>query len=213
MRRYAERTVLPHYPERSLARRNGGVAVAAIRIDVRGRVRRASILQSPDPEIAAAVTGAVVQWRFRPASAAGRGPGPVPVSVDSKLTFYFEITQDGTGHVKHPEAIPHPTPNVRGEEAVHNDIEEIDANDLAVVAVTHPIAILDIRNRGEFEMSHRKGAVNIPADEVSTRYHELGWSRTVVIDCYPGRLEICRMVGRQIIRALPTTHVKVLPSR
>jgi len=98
MRKSAEKTVLPAYPEGAVKRAQQGVAVAEAQYDGKGVVTDASVLESPSPEIGQAVVDALRQWKFKPSTLDGK-----PVSVRGKLTFYFVIGEDGRGRVENPK--------------------------------------------------------------------------------------------------------------
>jgi hydroxyacylglutathione hydrolase len=48
------------------------------------------------------------------------------------------------------------------------------------------IALVDVRARSEFEISHIRGAINIPAPELRTRHKELEKNKQVILICRTG---------------------------
>ena len=77
-----------------------GVAVAQLRIDEEGTVRRVEILEAPSDAIAKSMTGAISRWRFV-RNIAGAG-----LEVTGKITYYFVIS-NGTGTVLEPKDAPY----------------------------------------------------------------------------------------------------------
>lgn len=84
LRRLAQHSVIPEYPQVSRKKGATGVAVAELVTDVTGSVRDVTVLQAPDEAIAEAVAAAVRQWRFAPRKVRGQA-----VPLVGKLTFYF----------------------------------------------------------------------------------------------------------------------------
>lgn len=98
MRKSASKTVMPAYPEAALKNREQGVAVVELECDAHGNVVKTSVLEAPSKRIGDAVVAALKQWKFVPSK---RQDG-TPVSVRGKLTFYFEIDNEGNGRVQNP---------------------------------------------------------------------------------------------------------------
>jgi len=48
------------------------------------------------------------------------------------------------------------------------------------------LMLVDVRAKGEFEKSHIKGAINIPAPDLRTKYRELDKKRPIVLICSTG---------------------------
>lgn len=99
MRKSAAKTVLPSYPEEALKKRQHGVAVVELEYDAKGDVVSSFVLEAPSKSIGDAVVTAVKQWKFVPS----KKQDGTPVSVRGKLTFYFEIDQEGKGRVQNPK--------------------------------------------------------------------------------------------------------------
>lgn len=100
LRRAAIKTVMPAFPQESIAKRAKGVVVAELVFDPTGDVFRARILEAPDSLTGAAVLEAVKQWKFRPQSVQGS-----EVYIRGKLTFYYVINERGEGRVNNPRQI------------------------------------------------------------------------------------------------------------
>lgn len=62
------------------------------------------------------------------------------------------------------------------------------------ISQVKPEVILDVRTAAEFAASHVPGAVNIPVQELSARYHELG-ARDTKLTLY------CRSGARSAVAA------------
>jgi TonB family protein len=92
-------SVMPAFPERALSRGSRGVAVAAVVIDSGGAVDSVQILEAPDPDIAAAVSSALYQWRFKSVD-------DLTKQFTGKLTFYF-LVRDGRPEVLNPQETPY----------------------------------------------------------------------------------------------------------
>ena len=99
MRKSASKTVMPSYPEEALKKRQQGVAVAELQYDAKGDVVSTSVLEAPSKSIGDAVVSALKQWKFVPS----KKQDGTPVSVRGKLTFYFEIDNEGNGRVQNPK--------------------------------------------------------------------------------------------------------------
>ncbi|MFO7942782.1 MAG: rhodanese-like domain-containing protein [Anaerolineales bacterium] len=66
-------------------------------------------------------------------------------------------------------------------------IELISAEDLHdMITGTTSFVLLDVRAPLEYADTHIKGAINIPVDELRTRYHELNKDKTTVLICSSG---------------------------
>jgi TonB family protein len=99
MRKSASKTVMPSYPDDAVKKRQQGVAVVELEYDAKGDVVSSSILEAPAKSIGDAVIAAVKQWKFVPS----KKRDGTPVSVRGKLTFYFEIDNEGKGRVQNPK--------------------------------------------------------------------------------------------------------------
>ncbi len=97
MRQVATKAVMPVFPSESQKNKAKGVAVAEFEVGVKGEVTKVRILQAPDELTVKAVADAVKQWAFPPPLVDDK-----PIRVISKLTFYFVLEADGTGHVNNP---------------------------------------------------------------------------------------------------------------
>ncbi len=88
--------IAPSYPEESKARGATGVAVARLRTDTLGNVRRVEVLQAPDVGIGLAVQNVLGGWTFQRILG---GPTGVPSQgLEGKVVLYFRIL-DGHGVV------------------------------------------------------------------------------------------------------------------
>jgi TonB family protein len=213
IRRIAVNKPTPVYPPESLARKAGGVAVAAIASGPDGRVSMVTVLESPDAATGAAVRDALMKWEIPPATVSGR---PERYGVAGKITFYFQPA--GRGRVASPEELPGgPKPEPAGgppstppgarpsgapaapraapivvEHSAPAAAEIGEAEFRQLAATARPI-VLDIRERDEFARGHRDGALNIPRDELAVRgYLELDRARPVVIDCSRVETRACQ---------------------
>jgi rhodanese-related sulfurtransferase len=224
MRRMADHKPMPVYPPASVQQRHSGVVVAFVVATPAGPVERVDILEAPDPDIAAAVKTALMQWTFTPVTIAGR---PESYGGQGKLTFYFRIVS-GAGRVLNPEQVPgnehvfDPPSSVPAQPAgarppappavstaVSSTAPEIgDAELQKIVSTTKPVW-LDVRGRDEFAGGHRDGVINIPAGELDVRARaEFSPSQTVVIDCAKGEPRWCH-AGASILMQRGITHVYV----
>lgn len=191
--------VTPEYPAASVTRGSEGVVVSQVIGTPDGRIERVHVLQSPDPDIAAAVRDAVLQWTFRP---------PHPGQLRDKLTFYFQI-RNRKGVVLNPEQVAgnedvfaawlQPARRAGGAGAIivraenATGIEEIDDDMLRRLLDDASTILLDIRDREPFAASARPRAVNIPFDEVPVRAGaELPRAAQIVIDCSQEDTSKCR---------------------
>jgi TonB family protein len=77
-------SVAPEFPEALKNRHARGSATVNFIVDAEGRVRVPAVTDATEPEFAAAVIGAVRQWRFAPAQLGGR---PIQVMVDRTFRF------------------------------------------------------------------------------------------------------------------------------
>ena len=187
----------PHYPEESRRAGRSGVAVASVEVGVDGRMRRVEVLQSPDQAIAESLTTALLRWTFRGiAGPSGRNGG-----VRAKLTFYFVI-QEGRGVVltfeemarlKRPTAVSPPL------DSDHEFPAIAEAEWIVLASQARRPVLLDIRNRDEFQIHHRNGAVNIPLSELSERLPaELRQADQIVLDCSNALSNDCRIAARRL---------------
>lgn len=99
MRKSASKTVIPSYPEEALKKRQQGVAVVELQYDANGDVVSTTVLEAPAKSIGDAVVQAIKQWKFSPS----KKQDGTPVSVRGKLTFYFDIDNEGNGRVQNPK--------------------------------------------------------------------------------------------------------------
>ena len=75
--------------------------------------------------------------------------------------------------------------------------------------------VLDVRNLGEYEVSHLKGALNIPVDELRFRLDEVPRGRPIVVHCRSGfrshlALRILKQNGFAEVRNLSGGYLSVL---
>lgn len=98
MRKSAEKTVMPIYPQDTLKKELQGVAVIEAQYNGKGEVTDAVVVEAPAPSMGQAAVDAVKQWKFKPSSLAGK-----PISVRGKLTFYFVFDKDKKGRVENPK--------------------------------------------------------------------------------------------------------------
>jgi hypothetical protein len=221
IRRIATSKPMPVYPAESLAAKRTGVAVAAIASAPDGRVTRIIVLEAPDEATGAAVQDALSKWVIPPATVAGR---PQPYGVQGKVTFYFRI-ESGRGRVSNPEDLPggpkpeppggppktppgtrrggepgapRPAPMVMNH-APAADIEIGDAELKTLLATERP-TFLDVRERNEFTIGHRDGAINIPYDELAARsFIEIDRAKPLVIDCSRTDTAICHLAAHTLL--------------
>lgn len=224
MWRMADRQPMPVYPPASVQQRHSGVVVAFVVATPAGPVVRVDILEAPDPDIAAAVKAALMQWTFKPVTVSGR---PEPYGGQGKLTFYFRIA-NGAGRVLSPNQIPgnehvfdppasvparssgaRPSAPPAVSPAASSAAPEIGDADLQRLVTTTKPVWLDVRGRDEFAGGHRDGAVNVPAGELGVRARaEFSPSQTIVIDCAKGDPRWCH-AGASILMQRGITHVYV----
>lgn len=74
---------------------------------------------------------------------------------------------------------------------------EIDAAGLDALMALPPVQLIDLRERADFSRGHRRGAINIPFEEIGVRSKvELSLQTTTVIDCAASELvPVCREVA------------------
>jgi len=77
------------------------------------------------------------------------------------------------------------------------------------------LLVLDVRNLGEYEASHLKGALNIPVDELRFRLDEVPRGRPIVVHCRSGfrshlALRILKQNGFPEVRNLSGGYLSVL---
>jgi len=219
IRRRATTLVMPVYPRALLHKRSAGVAVAAVRLKLDGRMERVDILEAPDPQIAAAVATALNRWIVPEMQVVG---STERFQTVGKLTFYFLI-RNGNGVVLNPDEMPgngdvfvsrgSPTrgaataPQVSGMSK--QPIEEIDRDDLRK-AGNAGVLLLDVRERHEFRRQHTDGAMNLPFDELPVRARpELLSTRSIAIDCGFADPVVCDQAAR-VLRGLGFAQLKVV---
>ena len=72
------------------------------------------------------------------------------------------------------------------------------------------VNVLDIRFRSDYESIHRPNAINLPADEISSRAaRELNKENIIVIDCSSSPALFCTTVARRL-SALGFSKVTIL---
>jgi len=98
LRRSAIRKVMPVFPKEAIKANAQGVAVAQIRLDEKGEVSFAEILQAPHESIAKATADAVRNWAFY----FNFTKDEKPICLKGKLTFYF-VVENGTPLVRDPK--------------------------------------------------------------------------------------------------------------
>jgi TonB family protein len=172
----------PTYPSASLANHVTGVVVATVSVDVNGKVKTVTIVDSPDAPTGLSVRNAVLQWRFRPLGAS------VPVELTTgNMVFYFHFL-DGRGVVSSSEefqAIRGVAP-ASARLSTQAPVRVIDETEFLRLRSSRAPVVLDARSRAAHLQGHRDGAVNVPFSELSTRAGaELALSRPIVIDCFP----------------------------
>lgn len=215
---------LPEYPGASLKKNVGGVAVAAVRIGVDGRVEEVVILEAPDEHIAEAVRMAVTRWvvpsRMGPAGETAR-------PRTGKLTFYFQIANGG-GRVRNPADMPGgsaspasggsaaaapgrtPAPSQRQGATSPRSAKTIALAELQKGTDERP-TILDIGERDAFRRGHLPGAINIPVDELPVRGGiELARSKAIAVDCTRDEMWRCQAAASMLARqGFPNVSVVV----
>ncbi len=68
-----------------------------------------------------------------------------------------------------------------------NHVNHLSAEELHTrIIKSESITLVDVRARSEFETTHIKGAINIPAPELRTRYKELDKKKQITLICRTG---------------------------
>jgi len=68
-----------------------------------------------------------------------------------------------------------------------NHIGQLSAEELhSWITKGESVMLVDVRARSEFEINHIKGAINVPAPELRTRYEELEKKKQVILICRTG---------------------------
>jgi rhodanese-related sulfurtransferase len=79
---------------------------------------------------------------------------------------------------------------------------EISSHDLRNLEFAKDAQIIDVRPRIPFSQNHRRGALNIPLDELSVRApEEMDFSKPAVIDCSWSDPRMCDSAAYQLGRA------------
>ena len=81
-------TANPEYPEDALASRIQGAVYVRMWIDTTGKVKRVRLVKSDDPIFNVSAIATAFQWRFKPATLAGR-----PVNFWVTMPFRFAVAQ------------------------------------------------------------------------------------------------------------------------
>ena len=85
------------------------------------------------------------------------------------------------------------------------DVQQISAEELHDrVTGSSSIVLLDVRAPKEYEDNHIKGAINIPAPELRTRYRELDASKDTVLICSTGHRS---SLGTSLLSQHDFTHL------
>ena len=84
LRSFASKVVAPIFPPRAFIKKEFGVAVAHVDLDISGRIKAITIVQSPSAEISDAMMKAIGDWQFDRVP-----PGDPAVEFSGKLTYYF----------------------------------------------------------------------------------------------------------------------------
>ncbi|MGA2261269.1 MAG: energy transducer TonB [Acidobacteriota bacterium] len=214
LRRMAQYAPKPAYPSASIEKKKSGVAVASVLTGVDGNVETVVVLEAPDDLIGSAVREAVMQWKFTPSRLGG--PDGPKTRTYGKLTFYYRIT-NGAGQVLSPDEMPgaQPPASSRPSSAdmkpgvvpstvsvsAGDPIPIIDSAEIDRLLAKSGPTVLDIRERDAFRLGHRKGAVNLPTDELSVRAPiELPMTKAVIIDCSQAEEGMCRIAGQILQR-------------
>jgi TonB family protein len=207
LRQLAIKAPPPIYPASAVANNIMGVVVAAVTIDVQGKLKSVKIVESPDAATGRAVRDAVTQWVFRPLT--------VPSGANliaGNMIFYFHRTGGRVvvSSAEEMQAIKSSTTEGTDlQPTVHRLIDEAEFRRIRVTSV--PV-VLDIRSRPAHLESHRSGAVNIPIRELQTRGGaELPRSRLIVIDCFAEHQPsgLCEMAVH-ILRSEGFSHLAIL---
>ncbi len=95
------------------------------------------------------------------------------------------------------------------------ELQNLLAADRAAGSEAQRPLVLDVRNLGEYEASHLKGALNIPVDELRFRLDEVPRGRPIVVHCRSGfrshlALRILKQNGFAEVRNLSGGYLSVL---
>ena len=95
------------------------------------------------------------------------------------------------------------------------ELQSLLAADRAAGSEAERPLVLDVRNLGEYEVSHLKGALNIPVDELRFRLDEVPRGRPIVVHCRSGfrshlALRILKQNGFAEVRNLSGGYLSVL---
>lgn len=95
------------------------------------------------------------------------------------------------------------------------ELQSLLAADRAAGSEAERPLVLDVRNLGEYEASHLKGALNIPVDELRFRLDEVPRGRPIVVHCRSGfrshlALRILKQNGFAEVRNLSGGYLSVL---
>ena len=101
LRRDATAISVPRYPDEDVKAHKAGVAVAEIAVDEKGKVKAVRMLEAPSNTIAAAMSQALLEWKF-----AGGAINGNPSGIVGKVTYYF-VFQHGKPVVLSPEDAPY----------------------------------------------------------------------------------------------------------
>ena len=71
-----------------------------------------------------------------------------------------------------------------GQERTYKTVSAADAK--GIMEANPSLLILDVRTAQEYSQGHLRGAVNIPASELSRRTGELGKNRAILVYCQSG---------------------------
>lgn len=190
----ARKTVDPIYPASARSQRHGGVAIAQITIDPSGRVTKVDVQEASDEAIAESMRKALQQWEFAPITLRGSDKGEW---ASGPVIYYFNSKN---GIVTSPrDTFDRASP---GDPSMGPDtIELVDEAQIGKLVGARDAAIVDFRERDRFTQGHRKGAINIPAPEISSRVeNELVKSRPLIVDCSEVPMLVCRSVASQLKR-------------
>jgi TonB family protein len=230
LRSAATSSQMPRYPAQSIERKSIGVAVAEVTVTEEGRVATVNVLQAPDADIATSVRDALARWAFTPVQVSGRSSTS---PMRGKLTFYFRLLAD-KGNVTMPELPgagprdrPHPpggtprgqppgraplpvSPPVYSSAEFADAVSQVTEAEFSKMAATERPLVVDIGDREAFRRRSRKGAVNIPFDELDSRApSELPREKRLVIDCSQEEVGMCRHAAERL-RSLSFSHVSLL---
>jgi rhodanese-related sulfurtransferase len=155
-------------------------------------VEQLEILESPDVRFADAVRQAVNDWTFHPIAIQGQPGG---IRVRGKLTFYFRHRAN-KGTVLMPQELQDElksgtkiaTDNKRPFETPSS----ISESALAKLFENGDVIVLDVRDRTSYRWDHRKGAINIPLEELESRARiELLPTRLIIVECAQLAQSLC----------------------